>query len=73
MNLIDKNELDKLVEEPFEKFLSRLNLNCPESVEAIPVKWIEKFRNQFDEADDFYNLLDTMLTIWERCKEENDG
>lgn len=45
--------------------------NAP-TVEAIPVKWIEKFRNQFDEADDFYDLLDTMLTIWKRCKEENE-
>ena len=37
MKLLNKQDLDKLVEEPFEKFLSRLDLKCPAPVEAIPI------------------------------------
>jgi len=46
MRLIDKDELDKLVGEPFEKFLSRLDLKCPETVEAIPIEWIKERMNK---------------------------
>ena len=43
MKLLNKQDLDKLVEEPFEKFLSRLDLKCPDPIEAIPVEWIKRY------------------------------
>ena len=58
MKLLNKQDLDKLVEEPFEKFLSRLDLKCPESVEAIPVEWLLSIlSNTYNETiEDSYSL-----------------
>ena len=46
--LIDKDKLDELVEEPFEKFLSRLDLRCPPTIDAEPIRhghWEDKYND----------------------------
>lgn len=59
MNLIDKNELDKLVDEQFEKFLSRLILKCPDTVKAIPIEWIKSgiASSVKSVRDDYYDYI----------------
>lgn len=41
------------------------------TVEAIPIEWVKKFRNQFEPGDDDYNLIDGLLNIW-RLEHETD-
>lgn len=41
---------------------------CP-TIDAIPVEWVKKFRNQFEPGDDDYNLIDGLLNIWRRENE----
>lgn len=33
---------------------------------TIPIEWINKFRNQFETTDDYYNVIDYMLQLWEK-------
>ena len=41
------------------------------TVEAIPIEWIKKFRNQFEPGDDDYKLIDGLLNIWRIENETN--
>ena len=70
MKLVDINDLSKLVGEPFEKFLSRLDLVCPEPIEAIPIEWLEQLLDDAELAGQPYtiNILKRILSRWE---EEN--
>ena len=44
-------------------------LDMQPTVEAIPIEWVKKFRNQFDTTDDYYNVIDYMLRLWEKENE----
>ena len=35
----------------------------------IPIEWVKKFRNQFETTDDYYNVIDYMLQLWEKENE----
>ena len=39
--------------------------NAP-TVASIPIEWVKKFRNQFETTDDYYNVIDYMLQLWEK-------
>ena len=56
MRLIDADKLDELVGEPFEKFLRRLDLFCPPTINAIPLEWIK-------------TIINTNRYLWEQNKE----
>lgn len=65
MKLLNKQDLDKLVGEPFEKFLSRLDLKCPDPIEAIPIEWINKWVNNY--CDSYQeNLIKCLLRTWRK-------
>lgn len=42
---------------------------CEDYVEAIPIEWVKKYRNQFETTDDYYNVIDYMLQLWEKENE----
>ena len=71
MRLIDADKLEneivfnKLPHSVWE--LDAILTSCVSSqdtVEAIPIEWIKKFRNQFEPGDDDYKLIDGLLNIW---------
>ena len=35
----------------------------------IPIEWVKKYRNQFETTDDYYNVIDYMLRLWEKENE----
>ena len=39
------------------------------SLNVIPIEWVKKFRNQFETTDDYYNVIDYMLQLWEKENE----
>lgn len=71
MKLLNKQDLDKLVEEPFEKFLSRLDLKCPEPVEAIPIEWFTRVMGAVNNARNYeaYEILNWLLDEWKNNRE----
>ena len=44
----------------------RLALLDEPAVEAIPIEWVKKYRDQFETTDDYYNVIDYMLRLWEK-------
>ena len=50
--LIDADELSKLVGEPIEVFLKRLDLKLPPTVDAIPIEWIENFIDDIGDLEE---------------------
>lgn len=75
--LIDANALDWVdIEEEYGRRTEEvvacevLIENAP-TIEAIPIEWVKKFRNQFEPGDDDYNLIDGLLNIWRLENETN--
>lgn len=73
--LIDADALSKLVGEPIEVFLRRLDLKLPPTVDAVPVEWIKKFteeskRHIQGSVNNYTYMYDYMLSEWKQRKEE---
>ena len=48
----------------YKEWFSASEIDNAPTVEAIPIEFIEKFRNQFEPGDDDYKLIDALLDIW---------
>lgn len=44
-------------------------IDAEPTIKAIPIEWVKKFRNQFETTDDYYNVIDYMLQLWEKENE----
>jgi len=74
MKLLNKQDLDKLVEEPFEKFLSRLDLKCPAPIEAISIEWLKKWAEDNSNGEwsvEYRTVFNGILKDWEKENEQN--
>ena len=81
MRLIDADELVKAIENEnpglsisgaVEKFARIAQVNMQPTVDAIPVKWIEKYNRVrgWEVTVTTQNAIDNMLNAWEK---ENDS
>ena len=59
-------EVQMTVAEIFDKFLEG---NKPVLIDAIPVKWMNKMRNDERTSIDDVEIIDTLLCWWENDKE----
>lgn len=72
MRLIDANILKSMVTGYTKPHEFTDLIDKRPTVEAIPIEWVKKFRNQFETTDDYYNVIDYMLQLWEKENECNN-